>query len=151
MSRLDQLYQDVILDHNKNPRNFHRITECTHSSHGQNPLCGDDYWIDLVIQDNTIVDVGFEGKGCAISKASASLMSHVIKGKSLAEAVSTKDAFISLLTQEDPTIDKSQLGRLTILEGVKKFPVRVKCATLIWRAFEDAIESQSGQVSTEKE
>jgi nitrogen fixation protein NifU and related proteins len=151
MSRLEQLYQEVILDHNKHPRNFHRIDGCTHSSHGVNPLCGDDYWIDVVVEDNKIVDVAFEGSGCAISKASASLMTQHVTGKSLSEAVVMKEAFIQLLTQDTAPTNHTALGRLTILEGVKKFPVRVKCATLIWRAFEDAIESHTGQVSTEKE
>ena len=149
MSHLDQLYQDVILDHNKNPRNFGRLSPCTHASHGKNPLCGDDYWVDLIITKDRIEDIRFEGSGCAISKASASLMSSTLKGKSVQEALTLKDHFITLVTQDLATDAKKALGRLAIFEGVKKFPARVKCAALIWRALEDALQSSEGQVTTE--
>ncbi len=148
-THLEQLYQDVILDHNKNPRNFGRLQECTHSSHGKNPLCGDDYWIDLVIEENKIKDIQFEGSGCAISKASGSLMTSTLKGKRVQDALRLKDHFLNLVTQDEITASKRALGRLAIFEGVKKFPARVKCAALVWRALEDALQTNQGTITTE--
>ncbi len=153
--KLGELYQEVILDHNKNPRNFRKIADADAYSHGVNPLCGDDYHLYLKKDGNgTLKEIGFEGQGCAISKSSASIMTTLIEGKSAKEASELKDAFLRLLTTDKAVeADRQLLGKLKIFEGVKNFPVRVKCATLIWRALEDALKEGAGQreVSTEKE
>ena len=142
--RLDQLYQDVILDHNRRPRNFKEIAHPTQYSHGVNPLCGDNYHLFLTIDEAGVIqDIGFQGAGCAISKASASLMTTFVKGKPVKEAEEIKDSFLQLLTQEEVSpAAKEKAGRLTIFEGVREFPVRVKCATLIWHALADALKDK---------
>ena len=151
--RLSDLYQEVILDHNKRPRNFGKITGASHSAHGKNPLCGDDYFLYLTVDGSgKIQKVGFEGSGCAISKASASMLTTLVQGKTGKEAETLKDSFIHLLT--DNTLSKetvSSVGNLKIFEGVRQFPVRVKCAALIWRTLEEALKdsSQKKEVSTE--
>ena len=137
--KLGHLYQEVILDHNKRPRNYKTIEQATQYSHGFNTLCGDDYYLYLIAKDGKIEDIGFQGKGCAISKASASMMTTLVKGKNIEEAASLKDDFVNFMTK-DKTDAKSKIGRLSIFEGVKEFPVRVKCATLIWRTLEDALK-----------
>ncbi|NQY73994.1 MAG: SUF system NifU family Fe-S cluster assembly protein [Candidatus Margulisbacteria bacterium] len=143
MTALDRLYQEMILEHNRKPRNFKVLEKPTHISHGVNPLCGDDYYIFLTVEDGIIKDVGFKGVGCAISKSSASMMSTMIKNKPVKDVMEMKECFISRLTRETETPEcDTILGNLTIFEGVKAFPVRVKCATLIWRALEDAILHQ---------
>jgi nitrogen fixation NifU-like protein len=143
--RLDQLYQDVILDHNRRPRNFKEIAQPTQYSHGVNPLCGDNYHLYLTVDPSGIIqDIGFQGSGCAISKSSASMMTSVVKGKSVQEAENMKECFVQLLTQEQVSdAARQSIGRLTIFEGVKEFPVRVKCATLIWHALADALKDTS--------
>lgn len=140
--KLSQLYQDVILDHNRNPRNFKELENPTAYSHGHNPLCGDDYHLYLhCATGGTIQDVGFKGQGCAISKASASMMTTMIKGKTLAEAEKMGADVLGLLTRDEVSqAAKENSGRMVIFEGVKKFPVRVKCATLIWHALADALK-----------
>ena len=140
--KLAQLYQEVILDHNRNPRNFKEITNPSAYSHGYNPLCGDDYHLYVNISvDGTIEDIGFNGSGCAISKASASMMTTMIKGKTLEQAEALEKDVLQLLTKEDvPQSLKENTGRMVIFEGVKQFPVRVKCATLIWHALADALK-----------
>lgn len=139
--RLNNLYQEVILDHNKNPRNFKEIAAPTCYSHGVNPLCGDDYHLYLTIQDGVIRDVGFQGSGCAISKSSASLMTTLIKGKTPEEAANLRESVMGLMTGEKTGDEaKKQAGRMVIFEGVREFPVRVKCATLIWHALQDALK-----------
>ena len=139
--RLAALYQDVILDHNKNPRNFRVIEKPTQYSHAMNPLCGDDFHLYLAVDHEGILrDVGFHGAGCAISKASASIMTTLVKGKTLAEASKLKDSFLALMTNESPEDAlKLEVGRMILFEGVREFPVRVKCATLIWHALQDAL------------
>ncbi len=150
MSRLEQLYQDMIIDHNKNPRQFKVLDEASNRSHGLNPLCGDDYWVYVDLKDNIIADISFQGDGCAISKSSGSLMTSTLRGKTIEEAVRLKDSFLNLVTKDTTDEEKKQLGRLAVFEGVKKFPARVKCAALVWRALEDAlIQDASGRVSTE--
>ena len=149
MSRLRQLYEAMILEHNRNPRNFRVISECSHSSHGKNPLCGDDFYVFVKLNDGVIADISFHGYGCAISKSSGSLMTECLLGKTVTEALAYKDLFIKLVTQELQETEKKQLGKLTIFEGVKSFPVRVKCAALVWRALEDALENNVGEVTTE--
>ena len=143
MSRLAQLYQDMILDHNKHPRHFVSLETHTHDAFGKNPLCGDEYHLELSIEEGVIMDVGFQGSGCAISKASGSLMCDTIKGKSVSDALGLKDIFLNAMMGEGVLADK-----LRVFEGVKKFPARVKCATLIWRALEAAL-SGNKEISTE--
>lgn len=143
--RLEQLYQETILEHNKNPQNFRVLDDCTHCSHGKNPLCGDDYYIYLKVKDNVIEDASFQGHGCAISKSSASILTTAIKGKTLQETMALKEHFINMITKECDGNCAACLGKLKIFEGVKKYPVRVKCATLIWRALEDAIQQEEGK------
>ncbi len=151
------LYQEVILEHYKKPRNFKVIEHATHYALGKNPLCGDQFAVYFTVDETgCIVDVGFQGDGCAISKASASMMTVAVKGKSLEEAMVLKQAFHKLLTL-DASQEESEgqlvqarttLGRLKFLETVKEYPVRVKCATLAWHALEAAVQ-QTQQVSTE--
>ena len=140
--RLEKLYQDVILDHNKNPRNYKEIQNPTQYSHGVNPLCGDDYHLYLKVDaQGKIEDIGFQGSGCAISKSSASLMTHFVKGKPVEEAEKIKKSFVELLTQDKVSQEaKDNVGRLILFEGVKEFPVRVKCATLIWHTLGDVLK-----------
>ncbi len=141
--RLEQLYQEVILDHNKNPRNYGKLESSNAYSHGLNPLCGDDFHLYLKIDAKGIIqELSFLGSGCAISKSSASMMTSMIKGKTLAEALEWQKNFHQLLTEDTiPAAEKKSLGRLSIFENVKNYPARVKCATLIWRALEDALQN----------
>jgi nitrogen fixation NifU-like protein len=141
--KLDDLYQEVILDHNRRPRNFGKLEAANAYSHGVNPLCGDDYHLYLQVDGSgKIQKLGFEGQGCAISKSSASLMTTAIEGKSVREAQELKEAFVSLLTQENISSEtRAKVGKLKLFEGVKQFPVRVKCATLIWQALGDALKA----------
>lgn len=143
---LDSLYQEVILDHNRRPRNFKLLPNATQYCHGLNPLCGDEYHLYLIVDKaaQKITDVGFQGQGCAISKASASIMTTEIKGKPVQEATALKDAFIEMLIKETiPDQTREKIGRLTLFEGVKEFPIRVKCATLAWHALADALKGVS--------
>ena len=154
--KLDDLYQEVILDHNKRPRNFAKLEHPTSYAHGVNPLCGDDYELYLEIDGAEMIrKVGFQGQGCAISKSSASLMTAALEGKNVQEAVKLKDGFIQLLTANTVSPEtRAEVGKLKLFEGVKQFPIRVKCATLIWRALEEALKDKtqrSPEVSTEKE
>ena len=141
------LYQDIILDHGRKPRNFHAMEHPSHFAHGHNPLCGDRVTIYLEIDGDKIKDVSFEGRGCAISTASASLMTEVLKGKTLAEAEELFKAFHAEVTggEVPPVEEKLQddFDRLAPLEGVKAYPARVKCATLAWHAFEAALKNGS--------
>ena len=149
MSRLKQLYESTILDHNRNPRNFRTMSPCTHSSHGKNPLCGDDYFVFVNVVDGFIEDISFHGHGCAISKSSGSLMTAHLKGKSVEDVLKYKELFIQLVSQEMSDEEKRLLGKLKVFEGVKEYPVRVKCAALVWRALEDALVVNKGEISTE--
>ena len=141
--RLEQLYQEVILDHNKNPRNYGKLESSNSYSHGLNPLCGDDFHLYLKLDEKGIIqDVSFQGQGCAISKSSASMMTSFIKGKSVHEALEVQKHFHHLLTTDEAdAAEKRSLGRLSIFENVKNYPARVKCATLIWHALEDALQN----------
>lgn len=151
MSRLQQLYEAMILEHNKNPRNFKSLNPHTHYSHGLNPLCGDDYEVFINVDENSLIqDIGFTGSGCAISKSSGSLMTDAIKGMSLQDALRMKDQFIALVTTGIDPAQTEALGKLKVFEGVRKFPVRVKCAALAWRALEDALAKETaGTITTE--
>lgn len=148
MSDLRELYQQVILDHNKNPRNFHEIAGARRVE-GYNPLCGDHYTVFVQIEGNTIKDVGFTGSGCAISKASASVMSSTVKGKTTDEAQSLFDTFHKLVTGDMSALSAADLGRLAAFSGVSEFPARVKCATLAWHTLRTALNGQEEKVSTE--
>lgn len=151
--KLSELYQEVILDHNKRPRNFGKLAGATSYAHGINPLCGDDFHVYVKMEGDVVRAAGFEGSGCAISKASASLLTVAVEGKKLAEVVALEKNFIGLLTKENPTdAQRTGVGRLQFFEGVRKFPIRVKCATLAWRALEEALKDEhqrDAEVSTE--
>ncbi len=142
MSDLQELYQSVILDHNRKPRNFGELPDANRSADGKNPLCGDEVHVALVVEDDVIREVKFTGHGCAISKASASLMTAAVKGKSPAEAESLFQRFHALvLGQNGETAENGKaLGQLVVFSGVSRFPVRVKCASLAWHTLKAALE-----------
>ena len=149
MSDLRELYQQVILDHNKNPRNFHEMADATSRVDGYNPLCGDHYTIFLKMDAEKIAEISFTGNGCAISKASASVMSSTVKGKSKDEAESLFDTFHRLVTGDASGCSAADLGRLAAFSGVSEFPARVKCATLAWHTLRSALEGKEEKVTTE--
>ena len=150
MGELNELYQQVILDHNKKPRNFKVLETATRQQEGYNPLCGDQLTLYLEMDGQTIKDVGFQGQGCAISKASASMMTTVVKGKTKAEAECLFDEFHQMVKGElDPDAQENHLGRLKIFAGVREFPARVKCASLSWHTLRAALEGAAEPVSTE--
>jgi len=147
MAELTDLYQEVILDHNRRPRNFHVLADASHTAEGYNPLCGDRLTLYLKLVDGVVADVAFEGAGCAISKASASMMTDAVKGKSIAEARALFERFHRMVTTppEQPVED---LGKLSALAGVREFPVRVKCASLAWHTLKAAMNDKR-RTSTE--
>jgi nitrogen fixation protein NifU and related proteins len=151
MSELDELYQEVILDHNKSPRNFREIVDANRRSEGYNPLCGDHVTVYVNLADGVIRDISFKGSGCAISKASASMMTTELKGKSEAEAERVFDTVHKMLTGEMSVeeSDLERLGKLKILSGVCKFPARVKCASLAWHTMNAALKGSDNVASTE--
>jgi nitrogen fixation NifU-like protein len=149
MSDLRELYQQVILDHNKNPRNFHDMPDATNRVDGYNPLCGDHYTVFLKTDGDTIREISFTGSGCAISKASASVMSSTLKGKSKEEADRLFETFHRLVTGDQSGLSAADLGRLAAFSGVSEFPARVKCATLAWHTLRSALEGNDEKVSTE--
>jgi nitrogen fixation NifU-like protein len=150
MADLNELYQQVILDHNRKPRNFRAIEDANATQEGYNPLCGDQLTLYLRLNGETIEDVGFLGSGCAISKASASMMTAAVKGKTKAEADVLFDEFHRMVKGElDTETQPHHLGRLTILAGVREFPARVKCASLSWHTLHAALEGKGESVSTE--
>ena len=153
MDELRELYQDVILDHGKKPRNFGSLEGYNHLAQGHNPMCGDTLVVYLKVDDdNVIQDVSFKGKGCAISVASASMMTEMLKGKPVSEAETLFNAFHDMCTQDDPQlpegVDEDAIERLQVLSGVREFPVRVKCATLAWHTMEAAVHGNE-EISTE--
>ena len=147
-SELRELYQTVILDHYKKPRNFGRPEGADHMAEGRNPLCGDHVKVYVRLDDGKLAAVGFEGSGCAISTASASLMTEIARGKSRAEVDAVFARFHDLVTGRGTT-DPSSVGKLEVLAGVREFPARVKCATLAWHALEAALAGRAEPVSTE--
>ena len=150
MADLRELYQEVILDHNKNPRNFRKVDDANRTVKGYNPLCGDQYTLYLKIEDNTIKDIGFEGAGCAISKASTSIMTSMVKGKSVDEALTFFDDFHKLVTGDKHDLQNvEKFGKLAAFAGVSEFPARVKCATLAWHTLRAALEAKEELVTTE--
>ncbi len=153
MSELRELYQEVILDHGKRPRNFARPEGANRDCDGYNPLCGDKVHIYLKIEDDTIKDAGFEGAGCAISMASASLMTEVLKGKTEEQVRTLFDRFHGLVAGDveisDDDLDDPDFERLLVLSGVREFPMRVKCATLAWHTMTAAMDRSGAEVTTE--
>jgi nitrogen fixation NifU-like protein len=141
MSELTDLYQEVILDHNRRPRNFRTIASPSHHAEGYNPLCGDRLHLYVQVSGDTITDVAFEGSGCAISKASASLMTDALKGKTVSEANSLFERFHRVVTTP-PDQPVEDLGKLSVLAGVREFPVRVKCASLAWHTLKAALDRE---------
>jgi nitrogen fixation NifU-like protein len=145
----EALYQEIILEHNRKPRNFREMDNADRTVEGRNPLCGDSLTLWLKMDGDRVADVSFKGQGCAISKASASLMTAAVKGKSRAEAEGLFDRFHRLVMGQLPQSEQSDLGSLRALGGVSKFPLRVKCASLAWHALHSALEQGSADVSTE--
>jgi nitrogen fixation NifU-like protein len=153
MSDLSELYQQLILEHNKSPRNFKKLESPTHDADGYNPLCGDHYHIWLQLDGNKITDIGFQGSGCAISKSSASMMTSAVKGATIEEARSLFNKFHTVIMTKigDAIPDEKieELGSLGALAGVREFPARIKCASLAWHALNAALEQKEKNISTE--
>jgi nitrogen fixation NifU-like protein len=148
MSDLSELYQDLIKDHSKKPRNFRVLPDADRRLEGYNPLCGDRFTVYLKLEGDVVQEVTFQGAGCAISTASASIMTQALKGRTRGEAEALFQKFHELLTTDVPA-DEEELGKLAVFAGVRKFPVRVKCATLPWHTFHAALEGADQAVSTE--
>ena len=149
MTDLQDLYQELILDHGRRPRNFHALAEANRSAEGYNPLCGDKVKVYVKIDDDVVKDISFEGAGCAISTASASIMTETLKGKTLAQAEELFDTFHDLVTGKPAKFDSPDLGKLEVFSGVSEFPMRVKCATLSWHTLHSALKGNGKVVSTE--
>lgn len=152
MNNLRELYQDVILEHGRHPRNFKKISDANHEAEGFNPLCGDQLQLFIKTNDDDIIeDISFQGCGCAISVASASLMTEFLKGKPINEALGIFDQFHDALTQDNESAanELKNIGKLFVLVGVREFPARVKCATLAWHTLKNALEDKSGVATTE--
>jgi len=148
MSDLDELYQQIIVEHNRSPRNFKKLEGATRTAEGDNPLCGDRIAVSVKLAGDVIQDIGFEGKGCAISKSSASLMTGAVKGKTVAEAERLFAAFRDMVSG-DGTADASALGKLAAFAGVRQFPSRIKCANLAWHTLHAALTAAAEPVTTE--
>lgn len=153
MSDLSELYQEIILEHSKTPRNFCRLPAATQSAEGYNPLCGDHFTVYVEMDGDSIHDIGFQGSGCAVSKASASMMTQTVKGKSKAEAEKLFRQFRDLVAghreANGNSSEGTHLGKLEVFAGVAKFPTRIKCATLAWHTLQAAIDRKQEAVSTE--
>jgi len=150
MTDLRELYQEVILDHSKKPRNYHRLEAANHEAEGYNPLCGDHIKVYLLVRDGVVEDVAFEGAGCAICTASASMMTQQIKGRSAEEVERLFRNFHALVTEEETLgTSREDLGKLEVFAGVRDYPVRVKCATLPWHTLHAALDNAGEPVTTE--
>ena len=150
MSDLSELYQQVILDHNKSPRNFRKLESANRTAEGYNPLCGDQITVYVHLEDGAIKDISFQGSGCAISKASASMMTSMLKGKTKAEAEELFGSVHRMLTGDRSAgVHPNELGKLVALSGVCHFPARVKCASLSWHTLHAALKGEDGAVTTE--
>jgi len=149
MSGLSDLYQEILLEHNSKPRNFRKVDEANQTSEGYNPLCGDQITLYLKVVDGVIDDVGFQGSGCAISRASASMMTQSIKGQSVERAQEIFDAFHHMITEPGSELDYDTLGDLETLSGINEYPTRIKCAVLAWHTMKAALSGESNEVSTE--
>ncbi len=148
MNELRELYQQVIFDHYKRPRNQHALEHASHEAEGHNPLCGDNVKVYVEVEDGVIRDVAFEGGGCAIATASASLMTEALKGRRVEDVERLFGEFHDLVTGAEAT-DTADLGKLEVLAGVREFPARVKCATLAWHTLKAALDQAHGRISTE--
>ena len=148
MSDLRELYQDVILEHSKAPRNYRELPLANHKAEGYNPLCGDHFTLYVDLEGDRVRDISFQGSGCAISKASASMLTQVVKGKTKAEAQKLFEKFLQLVKGEGNG-NQADLGKLAVFSGVCEFPVRVKCATLVWHTLQAALEGKQEAISTE--
>ena len=147
-----ELYQEIVMDHNRRPRNFGSMTDSTATSEGFNPLCGDQITLFLKVSEDIVEDISFEGVGCAISKSSASMMTEGVKGKSVEEALTVFEAFREMITaKSDGSKDAEILGDLEILKGVAQYPTRIKCATLSWHTLQAALQGTESErdISTE--
>lgn len=151
MTNLEALYQEVILDHNRKPRNFREIENADRTVAGRNPLCGDELTLWLKLDGDRVADVAFKGTGCAVSKSSASLMTAAIKGRTIAEARALFDRFHDMITGKLPEGERETMGSLAALGGVSKFPIRVKCASLAWHALKSALDQGPAEVTTDFE
>jgi nitrogen fixation protein NifU and related proteins len=150
MSDLRELYQEVILEHSKAPRNYRELPAANHRAEGYNPLCGDHFSVYLDLEGDSIRDISFQGSGCAISKASASMMTQILKGKTRVEAEQLFGQFQKLVTGQSPANgNRAELGKLAVFAGISEFPVRVKCATLAWHTLHAAMQGKQKTVSTE--
>jgi nitrogen fixation NifU-like protein len=150
MSDLRELYQEVILDHNRRPRNFQKLDGANRTAEGYNPLCGDQLTVYLRLEDGVIKGISFQGSGCAISKASASMMTAALKGRTVAEGEALFEIFHKMVTADlSVTFDPLEVGKLAAFSGVREFPVRVKCATLPWHTLHAALEGKGQTVSSE--
>lgn len=149
MNEMEELYREIILDHNKRPRNYRAMDACTNHADGHNPLCGDQIEVYVKVKDGVIEDISFQGEGCAISKSSASLMTAALKGKTVEEAHRECGIVIDMLTGKENAPEKLEaLGDIAALQGVKQFPARIKCATLSWHTLEESLKG-GGTVSSE--
>jgi nitrogen fixation NifU-like protein len=147
---LSDLYQEVVVDHGRRPRNFHKLEGATHKADGVNPLCGDQLTLYLRVDGEVIQEISFEGSGCAISKASASMMTGALKGKTRAEAEALFERFHSMVTEgPEGTVKLEELGKLAVFSGVWEFPMRVKCASLAWHTLRAALQGDAEPISTE--
>ena len=149
MDELRELYQEMILDHYRKPRNFGKLGEGTRHAEGYNPLCGDKVTVFIALDGDSITDVAFEGSGCAICMASSSIMTEALKGKTISEAEALFGRFHDLVTGEPDTDTIDALGKLAVFAGVREYPIRVKCATLPWHTMQAAVESKDNVVTTE--
>ena len=149
MPELRDLYQELILEHSKAPRNYRALENTAHKAEGYNPLCGDRFTVYLKIEDDIIRDIAFQGSGCAISKASASMMTQSVKGKTKDQALELFERFRETVTGQARNGNHTELGKLAVFSGVAEFPTRVKCATLAWHTLEAALEEKQQTVSTE--
>jgi nitrogen fixation NifU-like protein len=148
-SELQDLYQEVVLDHGKRPRNFREVEGANHRSQGHNPLCGDQITVTVKVEGGVIRDIGFQGQGCAISRASASLMTGAVKDRTREEAEQLFEQVHKLVTEGPADVNTEVLGKLTVLSGVSEFPARVKCASLAWHTLRAALRGEAEPVSTE--
>ncbi|CAI8857328.1 Fe-S cluster assembly sulfur transfer protein SufU [Methylocaldum szegediense] len=149
LEQIRDLYQEVVFDHNRNPRNFRVMEDANRKIEGFNPLCGDKITLYVKVNDGVIEDVSFQGSGCAISTASASLMTELVKGQSEEEAQHLFDIFHRITTGKDDAVNLEELGKLAVLAGVRAYPARVKCATLAWHSLQAALKNEKDTVSTE--
>ena len=147
-SDLSDLYQEILLEHNRRPRNFRTLENATHHADGFNPLCGDEISLQLRVDEETVGDVGFQGHGCAISRASASLLTQAVKGASTSDAMAMFEEFHRMLTEPDAELDYDLLGDLEMLAGVIAYPTRIKCAILAWHTLKAAMDGE-GVATTE--